>query len=177
MKATRGLMAVGLAAVLAGSGAAVGKPYNVHYDRAIVLDSEPIYETVEVNRPEERCWNERVAYRGDGYRSYTPPVVGGIIGGIIGNQFGHGGRRKAYTVAGTLLGASVGRDIQHRAHKPRRAVVERHCELVDRYTTEETVVGYRVKYRYRGQTYYMRTDSPPGDTVRVRVSVEPMEQY
>lgn len=147
------------------------------YDRARVVKVKPIYERVEVIRPEERCWNETV-YHSPRHRSYTPSIAGAIVGGAVGNRFGHGHGKDAMTVAGALLGASIGNDISHK--RGRRAgyrSTERRCETIEQVEEQEELVGYRVKYRYKGQAGWMRTKHDPGKYVQVRVSVEPVDQY
>lgn len=146
---------------------------NSFNDQARVISSEPLYETVRVNQPLERCWNERVHHRSSpGSDSYTPTIAGAIVGGVVGNQFGKGSGKDAMTVAGALLGASVGNDLGKR---PRRGYVtsERRCELVDNFSEHEELVGYRVKYRYNGKTFHTRTRHDPGRYLNVRVSVAP----
>ncbi|MES9869590.1 MAG: glycine zipper 2TM domain-containing protein [Sedimenticola sp.] len=168
MKKTVALVAIGLMAVSIS-----GHADNSYTDRARVVKAKPIYETVRVNHPEEQCWNERVYHRGGGYsESYTPSIAGAIIGGAIGNQFGKGTGKKIMTVAGAALGASVGNDISKRPSR-RYATTERRCELVDHYTEQEELVGYRVKYKYNGKVFWTRTDDHPGKWIDVRVSVVP----
>jgi len=149
--------------------------YPDYADTAPVLSATPIYETVRVSHPEEECWNEQVKHRRGG-DSATGTLAGGIVGGVIGNQFGHGAGNTAMTVAGSLLGASIGHDLDR---EPERRYVtdERHCEVVDHYSKEERVVGYRVTYRYKGQTFVTRTVEDPGDRIPVRMAVEPLDRY
>lgn len=150
---------------------------DVEYvDTAPVLSATPIYETVRVSYPEEECWNERVEHRRGG-DSPTGTLAGSLVGGVIGNQFGHGAGKTAMTVAGSLLGASIGRDLTHEREERRYVTNERHCEVVDRYREEEQIVGYRVKYRYKGEILFTRTTEDPGDRIPVRVAVEPLDRY
>ncbi len=146
-------------------------------DVARVIKVKPIYDTIQVSVPEERCWRERI-HRSSYHRdSYTTPLVGAIVGGVVGNQFGRGSGKTAMTVAGTLLGASIANDLD-RAHyddDDYRPVHRRRCETVNRYESREEIVGYRVKYRYKGRTYHTRLDHDPGDTLRVRVTVRPID--
>ncbi|RMG38001.1 MAG: glycine zipper 2TM domain-containing protein [Gammaproteobacteria bacterium] len=147
-------------------------------DTARVVKVKPIYETVQVSVPEEQCWREKrhhhSRYRDDD--SYTVPLVGAIVGGVVGNQFGEGSGKTALTVAGTLLGASVANDLRKSErvaeYRPRHY---RRCEIVDRIETREEIVGYRVKYRYKGQVFRTRMDHDPGDYLRVQVTVRPIE--
>ncbi len=147
-------------------------------DSARVIKVKPLYETVQVSVPEERCWKERRYHRShfSDDESYTAPLVGAIVGGVVGNQFGAGSGKTAMTVAGTLLGASVANDLRKGErladYRPRR---ERRCEVIDRVETREEIVGYRVKYRYKGQTFRTRMDHDPGKRIRVRVTVRPIE--
>lgn len=169
MKKTTIMLALSL---VAASGSTLAE--NSYYDTASVIKAKPIYETVQVNQPEERCWNERVHYRGGGGRSdsYTPSITGAIVGGVVGNRFGSGSGKDAMTVAGALLGASIGNDL---GKKPSRGYSsqERRCETVNHYQEREELVGYQVKYRYNGKIYWTRMASDPGRNLRVRVSVEP----
>ena len=146
---------------------------NSFHDKARVLSSEPLYETVRVNHPEERCWNEQVRHRGRARSdSYTPTIAGAIVGGVVGNQFGKGKGKDAMTVAGALLGASVGHDM---GKTPGRSYVtsERRCEVVDHFREHQELVGYQVKYRYQGQIFHTQTRHDPGKFLNVRVSVAP----
>ena len=169
--------------ILAVSGTAcAGSNAAVTYDEAPVLDSRPIYRTVEVNRPERQCWQEEIArteYRDrGGRRSRTPDLLGGLIGGAIGNELGHNkSNQRVGAVVGALLGASVARDMSDN-RRPRDSytyydTVER-CDVIDRYYTEERLVGYDVVYSYNGYDRTIRMPRDPGPTVRVRVDVEPV---
>jgi uncharacterized protein YcfJ len=160
-------------AVLAFSGAAVSGHGFV--GKAKVIETEPLYETVEVANPVTECWTERVTRNNHRRGSYTAPLAGGIVGGVVGNQFGGGRGKTVLTVAGALLGASMGHDYNtsHYRGRPRVENV-RHCETVDRYEQEQQLVGYRVKYRYEGQTYYTQTTEYPGKFIPVRVKVSPV---
>jgi len=142
--------------------------------QARVIDTEPLYETVEVAHPVTECWTEQVVQRNYNPGNYVAPVAGGIVGGVVGNQFGGGHGKTALTVVGTLLGASVGQQLG-RSHHGQRARVEnvRRCETVDRYEQQQQLSGYRVKYRYEGQTYYTQTTEHPGKFIPVRVQVSP----
>ncbi len=167
------LSAAALAGVLSCSTAAAYRGEGFR-DTAKVLDVEPIYETVEVSYPERRCWDEPVYYPASRAGEYAAPVLGGVVGGVVGHQFGRGRGKTAMTIVGTLVGAGVGREIA--GYPPRRGyrAVERRCEVVDRYVEEQELVGYRVKYRYKGRTFVTRTTDHPGDRIEVGVNVEPL---
>lgn len=144
-------------------------------DTAKVLKVKPLYETVQYNQPEERCWNERVRHN-RGYsrsNSYTPTIAGAIIGGVVGNQFGKGNGKDAATVAGAILGGSIGNDLGKRDYSRSYVTTERRCETVNNYREKQELVGYRVKYRYNGKSFWTRTDRHPGDYLTLNVSLAP----
>ncbi|MCP4996485.1 MAG: glycine zipper 2TM domain-containing protein [Gammaproteobacteria bacterium] len=177
MKRIITITAITIALITSSGMVSAGKHNRGFSDKAKVVSAQPIYETIEVARPTEECWTERVSKprHNRGHKSYTSTIVGGILGGVVGNQFGKGKGKTAMTAAGTLLGASIGHDVssRHRA-TGRRVTHERRCEMVNRYEQREELVGYRVKYRYKGQTFTTRTQDHPGKRIRVRVQVEPI---
>jgi len=149
-------------------------------DWAEVVHVEPIQTTVRVATPSRECWEEEVPYRYSGHgggHSYTPMILGGIVGGVVGNQFGKGDGNTLMTVAGALLGGSVGRD--HARYYGARAphggytTVETRCSVRDEYHDEERIDGYRVQYSYEGQVYTTRMDHHPGERIPVNVKVTP----
>lgn len=169
-------------AVLIAMSGSVAADYNDGYgngtiEEARVLSAEPIYRTVQINDPVEECWQEQVRVPvNSGHKSYTPTIIGAIVGAAVGNEFGSGRGRHAATAAGAVLGGSIGRDAQAR-HSPRHTRVEyqQRCEVVDRYRTEQRIDGYDVTYRYNGQVMSTVTQNDPGRTMRVNVSVVPVE--
>jgi len=132
------------------------------------MRTEPVYERVSVATPQRECSEEQVYVPGP--RSHTPVILGGILGGVLGHGLGH--HSGVATAAGTLLGASIGRD----ASLDRRAgayQTQERCSTRRVYRDEERIAGYRVTYRYRGQTYVTRTAEDPGDRIRIRVAMTP----
>ena len=177
-----------LAMSMAGCASAANNDryrYNDNYyadqssytDEAEVLRSTPIYESVRVNVPETRCWNERVYHpeSSGSNDSYTPTIAGGILGGVVGNQFGKGKGKDVMTLAGVILGSSIGNDLRTPANR-RHAYSsnEQRCETVDHFEEKNELVGYNVRYRYQGKNYSTRMSSNPGDYIKVNVSVEPV---
>jgi uncharacterized protein YcfJ len=160
-----------------------GHDVQENYDFARVISAQPIYETVEVDQGREVCSNQRVNYPQQGYREHrseSGSVIGAIIGGVIGNQFGSGRGRAAATVAGVALGSAVARDAQYnnaRYRNDRRYTsrTERVCEYQPSYRTERQIVGYDVRYDYKGQTGHTTTRNQPGRTIRVQVAVTAIE--
>lgn len=148
-------------------------------DTAKVTSVVPIYKTVRVSQPGEQCYDEFVDYDDyyqDDYESATPMIAGGVLGGILGNQFGKGRGKTIMTVAGAVLGGSIGRDYGHRKqdtdYKPR---TESRCETINEYHEEEELDGYRVSYRYRGETFHTTLPYHPGKRLKLDVSIKPYE--
>ncbi|MCP5358660.1 MAG: glycine zipper 2TM domain-containing protein [Pseudomonadales bacterium] len=167
-------------AVAAAVGVMMAVPAfaDTRYEYAQVVESRPVYRTVEVSVPRQECWDEEVAHtsraRPD---SNTPAIIGTIIGGALGNAVGHNkSNKRVGTVVGAVLGHSIGRDIV--ASNSRERVVRyetvRQCETVYEYHDEERLIGYDVVYRYNDQDYSVRMDQDPGDEVRVKVNVQPV---
>lgn len=48
------------------------------------------------------------------------------------------------------------------------------CETVYQQHEEERLAGYQVTYLYNGQEYSVRTNTDPGEEIRVRVSIQPV---
>ena len=169
-----------LAIGLVSSGAIhAGDDYDPSYvDTAKVISVKPVYRLVEVSVPYEDCWREKLAGSSYGYRagdSYVAPIAGAIVGGVIGNQFGGGSGKDALTVGGALLGAAIGNDVRKtpRRHTGRR--YEQRCETRYETDTREELSGYKVKYRYNGEVFQTRMPYDPGDTIRLRVSITPLD--
>jgi len=160
---------------------------NQTYDYAKVVSVEPVYETYEVNKPVQHCYDEQVRVYDDRrykrYDSKTPEIVGGIIGGAIGNRIGKRGGGKARdvaTVVGAVLGGSIARDVKHKNRSQRHygghghyKTVER-CETRDSYSTHKELVGYDVTYKYRGNVFHSKFAEHPGDQIKVQVTVNPV---
>jgi len=147
---------------------------GTHYEYGRVLRAKPIYETRLTSVPRQSCWQEQVTHH-SGDSSVTGTIVGGIIGAAVGHELGHKKRNKQIgAVAGAVLGSSIGYDLtKGKRHKPVHSTRER-CETVYEEHAEQVLAGYRVKYRYRGQIYRMRTDRHPGDRIKLKVSVAPL---
>ncbi len=172
------LRATGLAFTLLAMPVFASSGERTTYEYATVIDSHPIYQTVEISTPREECWNEEVVvHRRDRSDSNTPAIIGTIIGGALGNAVGHGkSNRRVGTVVGAVLGHSIGRDIvtANASRERGRYETVRQCETVYEYREEERVVGYDVRYRYNDEEYSVRMDEEPGSQVRIRVNVQPV---
>ncbi|MEQ8956124.1 MAG: glycine zipper 2TM domain-containing protein [Gammaproteobacteria bacterium] len=149
------------------------------YEYAQVLESRPVYQMVEVSRPQELCWEEEVVV--DRYdrrnESRTPVLVSTIIGGAIGNAVGHNKtNQRVGTVLGAMLGHSIGRDIMRSNSQSgyREYQTVQRCNTVYEQHEEERLAGYQVTYLYNGEEYTVRTNSDPGDQIRIRIDVQPV---
>ncbi|MEM7277109.1 MAG: hypothetical protein AAF385_03200 [Pseudomonadota bacterium] len=154
---------------------------QAHYDYARVLDVDPIVRQVSVETPVRECWEERHERRYDhrGGSKAGKVIAGSIIGGVIGHQFGSGRGNDAMTVVGSLLGAAIGADSDDSEHRSRGYRTESYpverCDIRYETRTEERIDGYRVTYVYNGQTLTTRTNYDPGERLKVRVSVRPVD--
>jgi uncharacterized protein YcfJ len=143
-----------------------------------VVDVRPEYRIEQIPIEREVCWEESRYERIDHVgRSRTGTTVGAIVGGVIGNQFGSGNGRRAATVAGAALGGSIGRDVDRRNRAPDgyRPVTREQCRIERDYQKASVPTGYRVTYQYHDRLYHTRTRQHPGDTIRVAVSVRPID--
>lgn len=175
----------GLLAIPASAG-----PPSTVYQYAPVLDVQPIVRVVQVERPRRECWQEEVYEQtsaGPAHRplgTAGPTIAGGILGGVIGHQFGGGSGKDAMTALGALMGAAIAGDRAQRraygyasaAHEVRPVTVER-CQTSTERFAEERVEGYRVTYEYQGREYTLRTREKPGQQIKLRVQVAPVQDY
>ncbi len=144
----------------------------------------------------QECWNEQSnnydgnyyrdgsgrLYRADGSNNKSGAVIGAIVGGALGNQAGKGDGRKAATVAGAVIGATIGnkvqRDNNQYEYRDDNGGTIRRCRTVydnNNSSNYGSYESYNVTYRYAGQTYRTITDRRPGRTIRVSVSVMPLD--
>ena len=170
---TKLIAVIGLSLGLISSGSVA----ETSFETAQVVESRPIYEIVEISAPQEQCWEEEMAV--DRYSSRrdsnTPVLVSTIVGGAIGNAVGHGKSNKRIgAVLGAMLGHSIGRDIirQNDQANIREYEAVQRCETVYQQHEEERLVGYQVTYLYNGEEHSVRTDSDPGEEIRLRVDVQ-----
>jgi len=144
---------------------------------ADVLRVDPVYDRVQVRQPREECYDEEVRRSSGRYDNTTAgTIVGAIVGGALGNQVGKGDGRRAATVAGAVIGGSVGREVDANDNRSRvRGGIETRCRVVESAFEERRIVGYDVEYRYRGEVFFSRLGHDPGEKLRVRVLVEPVD--
>jgi uncharacterized protein YcfJ len=172
-----GMLFVGLASAQEHPAAA---PEATHYGWADVLRVDPVYETgVAAVAAYEDCYEEQViepaSVETDNGKRTGATVLGAIIGGIIGNRFGKGDGRKATTAAGVVAGGVVGNNLAGGQPGNAKYTTRRRCPGEDAAAGPRRVVAYDVEYRYRGEIYTSRMSGDPGDRMRVRISVTPVE--
>ena len=129
----------------------------------------------EIRIPRQECRTEYVQVPVQQQRGAGGSIVGGVVGGLLGNQVGSGSGRVAATAAGAIAGAMIG-DRSENANRGGPAVQEqavRQCRTVD--AIESRTNGYDVTYEFRGQTYNTVMNRDPGNRVRLRVSVQPID--
>jgi len=147
-------------------------------DSARVTHVEPVYRTVRVSEPRRECWTEEIHYErpGPGSNKAAGMIIGGLIGGAIGHNIDHS--RNA-PVVGALIGSAIGHDVAGSGRHGSTYEVghEERCQTVNNYYDEEQLEGYRVTYRYQGNSYITWMDEDPGDRIRVRVNVRPAGKY
>ncbi|MEO6689672.1 MAG: glycine zipper 2TM domain-containing protein [Dokdonella sp.] len=177
-------VAVGLAVALLLAGTQVaaqdrdydrdGGPANAKVAWADVLRVDPIYDRVQTGNQHEECDDVPVERHVDNGNRAAGTVLGAIVGGVLGSTVGKGDGRRAATVAGAVVGGAVGNNAA-RGDDRYYSDTERHCRVVQEAAQERRVVAYDVQYRYRGDVYMSRLNYDPGDKLRVRVSIEPVE--
>jgi uncharacterized protein YcfJ len=145
---------------------------DAHYGWADVLRVDPIYRTVRVEHPQQQCYNTPVV-REERHNSTAGTLLGAVVGGVLGSTIGKGDGRKAATVAGAVAGGAIG----NRAGGTTQTYegTQTQCQNVRSVSDERRIVGYDVEYRYRGDVYSSRLNYDPGDRLRVRISVSPVD--
>jgi uncharacterized protein YcfJ len=136
-------------------------------DTGSVVRVTPRFE--QVNRPRQECRTEYVQVPQQ--RSAGGSIIGGIAGALLGNQVGGGSGRVAATAAGAIGGAIVGDRVDNNGTTGVQEQAVRQCRTVDSWESRNN--GYEVTYDYRGRNYTSIMAQDPGQSVRLRVSVEP----
>ena len=171
--------------------ASMGVHAETYTDSARVRSAEPQYESVNVPRKECRShWvterdDRRVERQGLDQRNIGGAIVGGLAGGILGHQVGGGSGKDAATALGVVLGAMAGDRLGNRDQRDQRDPYDngqyettqrevQRCRTV--YDAQTRITGYRVAYEYRGQQFNTFTRTYPGNSLPVRVTVDPVEQ-
>ena len=160
-----------LTGVLAAGAA---EAHGVRYARARVLNVEPVYATVMVERPYTSCQRDVVERRVvSGPRVGGQTLAGAIVGAAIGRQFGDGSGRDALTLLGATAGAAVANDraLRRRGEGSVTIVHEpvESCTTEYRRERESVITGYWVDYRYRGRSFRILSHERPGREIRIAV--------
>jgi uncharacterized protein YcfJ len=172
-------------ALLSAAGAVQAQ--TTFNDNARVVSVARVTDRIPISR--EECWNEhqrayqdRTVTRSDTGAAIGPgTVLGAIVGGVVGHQVGHGRGNDVATGAGAVAGALVGNQVD-RQNGPGPQVTEVERVPVDRNVercrtvqeVREAVVGYDVRYEYRGRQFSTRMPYDPGRMMPVRVDVAPV---
>lgn len=168
------LTLLGLMLTSAGNSFAYNSGGEIY--EAPVISANPVYRTVEVSVPKKECWEEAVAVPTRHHESRTPEIFGAIVGAGIGRLFGSGRGQDVATVAGAVLGGSIGRDQKYRNRGNNDEVrYEQRCKVVDEFYSEERLQGYDVTYEYNDNVYTTQTQTDPGSIIKVSVNVVPVE--
>jgi uncharacterized protein YcfJ len=166
--------------------ALLGAHAETYTDYARVQNAEPQYENINV--PRNECSSHWVEERDSRVsserpdRQYGGAIVGGLAGGVLGHQVGGGSGKDAATALGVVLGAIAGDHLSNRdqgtpydngRYETTQREVQR-CRTV--YDTQTRITGYRVAYEYRGQHYTTFMHTNPGNSLPVRVTIDPIQQ-
>ena len=176
-------MSVVLALVIAPASFAGEKHHftgDSYTDSARVTQVQPVYRIVETSRPHRECYQEEV-HRPVQSSRHGNNAVGMIVGGALGGALGHNisrNHRDTAMIAGAVIGSAIGHDVSSHNNRGRDRGYsygyEERCHTVSERYSEERLDGYRVTYRYQGQTFSTRMDHEPGDRIQVRISVSPV---
>lgn len=134
-------------------------------DFARVIESRPIHESGDRR---EECWNPRAGHfeevRGESKtRIGKGAAIGAVAGGVLGNQTDS----SAGTGVGAVLGGIIGHQIERRNNENDKQddLDFSRCRTVAQGS--DGLVGYDVRYEYRGREYVTRMDHDPGRRVRI----------
>ena len=114
---------------------------NAETIRGLVTQVSPSYSNYTHKTPYQHCQNQQVNIH-NVPSSKTPLITGGILGGLIGNQFGKGDGKTILTVAGVLLGSSIGSDVSQSNHGHIKNI--QHCETRYSESVKSKIRGYNI---------------------------------
>lgn len=147
---------------------------------AELIAAVPVSKQVQVPTSSRECNSVPVTYNEtvEKERTSTPTnvIVGGLIGGVIANQAVNGSKRGAATAVGAATGGYLGYRRAKSKNEPevvQRTRYEERCRTVKGSRTELQQEGYDVTYRYQGQVFTKRMQTPPPARFPVTLSVEP----
>lgn len=148
---------------------------------AEVVAVAPASKEVSVPTSSRECNQVPVTYTDyvQPERTSTPTnvIVGALIGGVIGNQVVNGSKRDAATALGAGAGGYLGYRRAKSKNQPeavQRTRYEQRCHTVKGSRSETQPDGYDVTYRYQGQIYTTRMQTPPPARFPVALTVSPV---
>ena len=146
-------------------------------ENARVRSSAPVYSEVQV--PQTECTTHTVMTEKP-VSAEKPNLVGAgvgaVAGGLLGHTVGGGNGKTAATAVGAVAGALVGNSVANRnasAQAERVPTEVQNCKTVT--TTQNRLVGYRVKYDLGGREFESVVRTKPGNTLPVRLSAVPVD--
>lgn len=180
------MIAAAVAAPLASGAAGFGgyklaqAPAATSDGMAEVISVLPVSKNVRVADTDRECSSVPVYYsdrvQTDNTDTGRNVAVGSVIGGVVGNQVFRGKSRDEGTLAGAALGGYLGYARAQSVNKPQtvqRVRYEQQCRTVKQYRTEQQPDGYDVTYRYNGQVFTSRMQTPPPARFPVAVQAAP----
>ncbi len=132
-------------------GVAMSTNAEVYYEYVPVLDVRPIIETRRVPVREQICE----------YREPENRLTRAATGDV------RQGRPRLSIRAAAREDRQLWAEL---AGSPKR------CRTVERYTRKEEIAGYRVEYVYGSERLVTRMKHDPGERVRVRVELNPVDK-
>jgi uncharacterized protein YcfJ len=156
-------------------------------DYAKVVHVEPIYKTVHISEPKQRCWKTEdrkpVIHRVN-HAKPEQLIMGGIIGGVIGHELGKNNNQELATITGAIIGTAVAQSANtsyyyngEYRNGEYRSKPQQHCRTESRYRTEEQLKGYRVTYRYKGDLHTTFMRQHPGKRIRLNTEITPGKSH
>jgi len=147
------------------------EPHHPFYGK--VIFAKPIYERVIVQEPQLNCTNHSPRQAGITVVRQSSPeraILGGIMGGIVGHELGNEHNREISTLAGVIIGSAIARDTRTVNYQVTNYETgrHRHCVQQTRIIEQKRLVGYKVKYKYRGRIFTTRTRHHPGELLPIR---------
>lgn len=146
--------------------------HNHHKKFAKVIRVRPVYKTIRIKQPGRHCSNQRHRHTDvTVVHQHSPEkvILGGVIGGIVGHEFSTPHNRELSTLAGVIVGSSLAHNAtsanyiisQDRDHGYNDCY--RHMRVIEK----QKLIGYKVKYKYRGRIFTTRTTYHPGKRIAV----------
>jgi len=151
--------------------------HDRHHTRyAKVIFVKPIYRTIQIQQPRLDCQHQNPRHSSvTVVHQHSPEriIMGGVLGGIIGHGLGNAYNRDVTTLAGVVIGSAIAHDVStinySSQHHP--AVPQSYCRERVSIIEQRKLVGYKVKYKYRGNVFTTRTHYHPGK--RIEIQTEP----